>query len=77
MGVDYGVLIDPQPGGPADKAGMRRYDIVVEISGKKITNRYDLQNEVFAKKVGDTVPVVVVRDGKRVQLNIKLGELEQ
>lgn len=77
LGVDYGVLIDPQPGGPADEAGMKRYDIVIEISGKKITNRYDLQNEIFTKKVGDTVPVVVVRGGDKVELSVKLGELEQ
>ncbi|ATW26191.1 S1C family serine protease [Candidatus Formimonas warabiya] len=77
LGVDYGVLIDPQPSGPAAKAGMKRYDIVIEIAGKKVTNRFDLQNEIFSKKVGDTVPVVVVRDSKKVSLSVKLGELEQ
>ncbi|MEL7566969.1 MAG: trypsin-like peptidase domain-containing protein [Dehalobacterium sp.] len=77
LGVDYGVLIDPQPGGPAAEAGMKRYDIIIEISGKKITNRYDLQNEIFAKKVGDTVPIVVVRGGDKVELSVKLGELEK
>ncbi|MGI6679714.1 MAG: S1C family serine protease [Dehalobacterium sp.] len=77
LGVEYGVLIDPQPGGPSAQAGMRRYDIIVEISGEKITNRFDLQNEIFAKKVGETVPVVVVRNGKRVELSVTLAELEQ
>ncbi|MCR6545493.1 S1C family serine protease [Dehalobacterium formicoaceticum] len=77
LGVDYGVLIDPQPGGPSAQAGMRRYDIIIEISGQKITNRFDLQNEIFAKKVGDTVPLVVIRNGQRVELSVKLEELEQ
>jgi len=77
LGVDYGVLVDPQPGGPAAEAGMKRYDIIIQISGKKITNRYDLQNEIFTKKVGETVPVVVVRGGDKVELSVKLGELEK
>lgn len=77
LGVEYGVLIDPQPGGPADEAGMERYDIIIEIAGEKITNRYDMQNEIFAKKVGDTVPVVVVRNGKELEFSVTLGELEQ
>lgn len=78
LGVDYGVLVDPQPGGPSAEAGMKRYDIIVEISGEKITNRFELQNEVFAKKVGDTISVVVVRDGgEKAELSVKLGELEQ
>ncbi|MGI6067011.1 MAG: S1C family serine protease [Bacillota bacterium] len=77
LGVDYGVLIDPQTGGPSAEAGMRRYDIIIEIDGKKVTNRFDLQNEVFAKKVGDTISVTVVRDGKTVELSVKLGELAQ
>ncbi|MGI6711375.1 MAG: S1C family serine protease [Bacillota bacterium] len=77
LGVDYGVLIDPQPMGPADKAGMQRYDIIVEINGEKITDRYDLQNIVFSKKVGDSISVTAVRDKKRVSFTVKLGELKQ
>jgi len=77
LGVDYGVLIDPQPMGPADRAGMQRYDIIVEIDGKKIIDRFDLQNVIFEKKVGEEVSVVVVRDKKRVTLTVKLGELKQ
>ena len=75
LGVDYGVLVDPQPGGPSAEAGMKRYDIIIQIDGKKITNRFDLQNEVFDKKVGDTISVVVVRNGDKVELSVKLGEL--
>ncbi|MGI6685554.1 MAG: S1C family serine protease [Bacillota bacterium] len=75
LGVDYGVLVDPQPGGPSAEAGMKRYDIIIQIDGKKITNGFDLQNEVFGKKVGDTISVVVVREKEKVELSVKLGEL--
>lgn len=77
LGVEYGVLVDPQPGGPSAEAGMKRYDIIIQIDGKKITNRFDLQNEVFAKNVGDTISVVVVREREKVELSVKLGELAQ
>jgi serine protease Do len=77
LGVDYGVLIDPQPMGPADKAGMQRYDIIVEINGGKVTDRFDLQNIVFSKKVGDSISVTAVRDKKRMSFTVKLGELKQ
>jgi serine protease Do len=75
LGVDYGVLVDPQPGGPSAEAGMKRYDIIIQVDGKKVTNRYDLQNVVFDKKVGDTISVVVVRNRDKVELSVKLGEL--
>lgn len=75
LGVDYGVLVDPQPGGPSAKAGMKRYDIIIQIDGEKITNRFDLQDVVFKKEVGDTISVVVVRNGEKLELSVKLGEL--
>lgn len=77
LGVDYGVLIDPQPMGPADRAGMKRYDIIVEIDGKKITNRFELQEKIFGFKVGDEISVTVVREKERRSFTVKLGELKQ
>lgn len=75
--VDYGVIVDPQPLGPAAKAGLRRYDIIVDIDGNKITSRFDLQNEIFKHKVGDEVKITVIRENEEVKLTIKLGELQQ
>ena len=77
LSVDYGVLVEPQALGAAARAGMKRYDIIVEINGKKITDRFDLQNEIFSHKVGDEIPVVVVRGKERLTLTVKLDELKQ
>jgi S1-C subfamily serine protease len=57
-------------GGPAEKAGMQGGDIIVEVAGKAIKNIYDYTYAMDALKIGEGVPVVVVRDGKRVTLTV-------
>jgi hypothetical protein len=60
-------------GGPADLAGIKGGDIIVELAGKAIKNIYDYTYTMDALKVGEPVPVVVVRDGQRVTLTITPG----
>ena len=55
-------------GGPADKAGLKGGDIIVEFGGKKIANIYDYTYAMDAVKIGQPVKVIVLRDGKRVEL---------
>ncbi|HET6348724.1 MAG TPA: M28 family peptidase [Candidatus Krumholzibacteria bacterium] len=57
-------------GGPADQAGIQGGDIIVELAGKPIKNIYDYTYTMDALKIGEAVPVVVLRDGKRVSLTI-------
>lgn len=57
-------------GGPADKAGLKGGDIIVEFGGKKITNIYDYTYALDAVKIGVPVEVVVTRDGKQVKLKV-------
>lgn len=57
-------------GGPADKAGLKGGDIIVEFAGQKITNIYDYTYALDAVKIGQPVQVVVLRDGKRVVLKV-------
>ncbi|OFX30303.1 MAG: hypothetical protein A2Z07_01660 [Armatimonadetes bacterium RBG_16_67_12] len=73
--VDYGVVVVPQQGSPAERAGMRAQDIIVAIDGQKISTIGDLRRELFRRKPGDVVRVDVVRDGRRVTLTITLTEL--
>jgi Zn-dependent M28 family amino/carboxypeptidase len=57
-------------GGPAEKAGLQGGDVIVECAGKSIKNIYDYTYAMDALKIGEAVPIVVVRDGKRVTLTI-------
>ncbi len=57
-------------GGPAEIAGLRAGDVVVEVAGKKIENIYDYTYALDALKVGETVGIVVVRGDDRIALEI-------
>ncbi len=56
--------------GPADKAGLKAGDVIVELAGKTIKNIYDYTYALDALKIGEATPVVVIRDGERVTLTI-------
>lgn len=60
-------------GGPADKAGMKGGDIIVQLAGKKIENIYDYTYAIEALKSGQEVEITVTRDGKEVSLNVTPG----
>ena len=57
-------------GGPADKAGLKGGDIIVEFGGQEITNIYDYTYALDAVKIGEPVEVVVLRDGEQIELTV-------
>ena len=56
--------------GPADKAGVKSRDVIVELAGKKIENIYDYTHAIEGLKIGQTVKMVVLRNGERVVLEV-------
>jgi len=61
-------------GSPADIAGAKKGDIIVEFGGETIKDIYDYTAALGHKKPGDTVQVTVMRDGQRVTLTATLGK---
>lgn len=68
MGVD-GVNAE----GPADLAGMKAGDRIVEIGGKEVTNIYDYMAATRNNKAGDIVDVIVLRGEEKITLKVKLA----
>jgi hypothetical protein len=62
------------PGSPADKAGAQKGDVIVEFGGDEVKDIYGYTAALAKHKPGDTVTVVVMRDGKRVTLTATLGK---
>ncbi len=70
-----GVLLGGvRPGGAAEKAGMRRGDILVRLGNHEIRAVEDLVYALQAFKPGDTVTSVVIRDGKELKLEATFQE---
>ncbi len=57
-------------GGPADKAGLKGGDVIIKFGGQQIANIYDYTYALDAVKIGESVEVVVLRDGVRVMLTV-------
>ena len=71
--VKTGVIIRSlQLASPAEKAGLKQYDVIVEIDGKAIENGTDLQSILYKKKVGDTVKVTYYREKEKMTTNVEL-----
>lgn len=59
-------------GGPADRAGIKPGDIIIEVDGKRIATMNQLIVRIRAKDVGDTVTLKVKRDGKEQTMTMTL-----
>jgi serine protease Do len=62
------------PGEPADKAGLKDYDIITEFNGKPVRTSVDLISGVTSVNVGTAVPMKVLRDGKELNLKIQVSK---
>jgi peptidase M28-like protein/PDZ domain-containing protein len=72
--VERGVkLSGVTPGSPADKAGVRAGDIIVGMAKLEVADLQGLTDALRAHKPGDTVPLLLIRDGKPLTLEVTLG----
>ena len=75
LGVKEGVVVgDVQRGKAADKAGLKRLDVITAVDGQKVSTPDELVASIAGRRAGDTVKVTLVRDGKRLDLSIVLGD---
>ncbi len=70
------LIVDVVKGGPAEKAGLKKNDVVVAYDGKDISDSTTLRNEVAQTPVGHKVRLTVLRDGRKEQVTVVIGNLE-
>ena len=75
---DKGALVaDVTSGGPAEKAGIKRGDVIVSFDGKEIKEMNELPYVVASTPVNKIVTVEAIRKGKKKSFKVKLGKLEE
>ncbi len=81
LSVDYGALIlsssgQPAvvPGSPGDKAGLKEGDIILQFGVVKINQNNTLSELIAKQNVGDKVTLLILRDGKQINVDVTLTE---
>ncbi|MDN3511145.1 MAG: M28 family peptidase [Candidatus Jettenia sp.] len=69
-GVEGVRINNIKAGGPADNAGLKNGDIIIELAGQKVTNIYDYNYVLDSIKIGKPVEIVVLRDSERKTMTI-------
>jgi S1-C subfamily serine protease len=77
--VQQGVMVGSVvQGGPAARAGVRRYDIITRIGDEPVATGGDLRRVLRTRRAGEVVPVTLVRppDGRRETVQVRLTAVE-
>ncbi|MFZ7111159.1 MAG: DegQ family serine endoprotease [Desulfatiglandales bacterium] len=75
---EKGALVsDVTAGGPAEKAGIERGDVIVAVDGQEIKEMKDLPYLIASTPVGKTVAIDVIRKGESKRIKVKIGELQE
>lgn len=73
---DGAVINNVDPDSPADKAGLKRYDVITEVDGKPVKDGGDLQFKIAEIKPGTKIDLTIIRDGKKLTIPVKIAEKE-
>lgn len=68
------LVADVVLGSPAFKGGVKKYDVITGINGTAVKNSSELSEKIRAKKVGEKVTLNIVRDGKKMDIEVTVGD---
>jgi len=72
-----GALVNSlEQGGPAEKAGLKRYDVIIEVNGQPVESPNDLKLKIADIEPGTKVEIKFIRDGKERSATATIEELE-
>ena len=63
--------------GPGQEAGIKTQDVILSFNGQEVIESKDLPHIVGESEIGKEVSVIVWRNGKKIELKVKVGEFEQ
>ena len=67
--MDEGVGIhDIIPDSPAERAGIKAGDVIIEIDGEKITDMSELKSHINDAGIGGKLKLTIIRNGKEMQI---------
>ncbi|MBO9131340.1 S1C family serine protease [Bacillus sp. 165] len=66
-------ILDVRSPSPAAQAGLREYDVLVEVDGKPVRNIIEFRTALYNKKINDTMNIVFYRGTKKEKATVKLG----
>jgi Do/DeqQ family serine protease len=70
-----GVLVAAvQPGGPADRAGLKKGDVITKLNGAEVSDPNPFRMQIASTPPGAEVTLTIVRDGREQQVRATLGE---
>ena len=71
------LIADVMKGGPGEKAGLKRGDVILRYEGQKVGDASELRNKVAGTPLGKKVEMTVWRDKKKIELTAVIGSLEE
>lgn len=74
--TDGAVVSDLQKDSPAEKAGLKPYDVITSINGMKVKNNTELRDKIAGLKPGSIAQLGIVRDGKEQTIDLQIGEMK-
>ncbi|MBN2244465.1 MAG: Do family serine endopeptidase [Candidatus Aminicenantes bacterium] len=70
------VINNIDPDSPAEKAGLKKYDVILAINGVPIEDNADLMFKIADTKPGTEIEIIIVRDKKKMTVKAKVGEAQ-
>lgn len=71
------MILSVESGTPADKAGLQRLDVIIEINGQSVEDNNDLLFKIAEIRPGTKVDLIVIRDGEEQSFSVKLTKKDE
>ena len=75
LAISKGAVVeDIKTGSPAERSGLRPYDVIVDVDGRQVVNNEELIRYISSRPPGSVVRVEILRDGRQELTSVKLAE---